>query len=46
MENTIIDDILELLSKHGLASHQSINPLERWGGIIEMGHRVARGTTH
>ncbi len=45
-ENTIIDDILELLNKHGLTSHQSMNLLERWGGIIEMGHLVARGTTH
>ena len=45
-ENTIIDDILELLNKHGLTSHQSQNLLERLGRIIEMGQRVARGTTH
>ena len=44
-ENTIIDDILELLNKHDLTSHQSMNLLERLGGIIEMGHQVARGTT-
>jgi hypothetical protein len=45
-ENTIIDDILELLNKHGLTSHQSQNLLERLGRIIEMGQRVAKGTTH
>jgi hypothetical protein len=32
-ENTIIDDILELLNKHGLTSHQSQNLLERSGRI-------------
>ena len=45
-ENTIIDDILELLNKHGLTSHQSMNLLERLGRILEMGERVAKGTTH
>ena len=30
-ENRIIDDILELLNKHGLTSHQSMNLLERLG---------------
>ena len=45
-ENTIIDDILELLNKNGLTSHQSLNLLERLGRIIEMGQRVAKGTTH
>jgi hypothetical protein len=45
-ENNIIDDILELLNKHGLTSHQSQNLLERLGRIIEMGQRVAKGTTH
>ena len=45
-ENTIIDDILELLNKHGLTSHQSMDLLERLGRIIEMGQRVAKGTTH
>ena len=45
-ENTIIDDILDLLNKHGLTSHQSMNLLERLGLIIEMGLRVAKGTTH
>src|SRR5438309_11412412 len=44
-ENTIIGEILELLNKHGLTSHQSLNLLERLGGIIEMGQRVTRGTT-
>jgi hypothetical protein len=45
-ENRIIDDILALLNKHGLTSHQSMKLLERLGGIIEMGQRVAKGTTH
>ena len=45
-ENTIIDDILEPLNNHGLTSHQTQNLLERLGGIIEMGQRVAKGTTH
>ncbi len=45
-DNTIIDDILELLNKHGLTSHQSLNLLERLGRIIEMGQRVSKGTTH
>jgi hypothetical protein len=45
-ENRIIDEILELLNKHGLTSHQSQNLLERLGRIIEMGQRVAKGTTH
>ena len=37
-ENTIIDDILELLNKNELTSHQSMNLLER------VGRRVAKGT--
>lgn len=45
-ENMIIDDILELLNKNGLSSHQSQNLLERLGRIIEIGQRVARWTTH
>ncbi|TMQ25764.1 MAG: hypothetical protein E6K65_16130 [Nitrospirae bacterium] len=45
-ENKIIDDILELLNKNGLTSHQSQNLLERLGRIIEMGQRVAKGTTY
>ena len=45
-ENTIIDDILALLNKHGLTAHQSKNLLERLGGIIEMGQKLAKGTTH
>ena len=45
-ENTIIDEFLELLNKHGLTSHQSQNLLERLGRIIEMGQRVAKGTTY
>ena len=44
-ENKIIDDILALLNKHGLTSHQSLNLLERLGRISEMGQRVAKGTT-
>ena len=42
-ENQIIDDILALLNKHGMTSHQSQNLLERVGRIIEMGQRVAKG---
>jgi hypothetical protein len=45
-ENKMIDDILELLNKNGLTSHQSQNLLERLGRIIEMGQRVVKGTTH
>jgi len=45
-ENTIIDDILALLNTNGLTSHQSLNLLERVGLIIEMGQRLAKGTTH
>ena len=45
-ENTIIDDILELLKKHGLTSHQAPNLLQRLGGMIEMGQWVAKGTMY
>jgi len=45
-ENKIIDDILELLNKNCLTSHQSLNLLDRLGRIIEMGQRLAKGTTH
>ena len=45
-ENKIIEDILELLNKQGLTSHQSKDLLERLGRIIEMGQCVAKGTTH
>lgn len=45
-ENKIIDDMLALLNKHGLTSHQSQNLLERLGRIIEMGQRLAQGPTH
>lgn len=45
-EDKIIDDILELLNKNGLTSDQSADLLERLGGIIEMGQRMAKGTTH
>ena len=45
-ENKTIDDILELLNKNGLTSHQPQNLLERLGRIIEMGQRVAKGTTY
>jgi hypothetical protein len=45
-ESTIINDILDLLNKHGLTSHQSHSLLERLGRILEMGQRVEKGTTH
>ena len=51
-ENTIIDDILELLNKHGLTSRQSVNLLERDGAAggegddaqfsAEASHRIGR----
>lgn len=41
-ENKIIDDMLELLDKHGLTSQQSLNLLERLGGIIEQGQRLSQ----
>lgn len=45
-ENKIIDDMLALLNQNGLTSHQSLNLLDRLGRIIEMGQRIAKGTTH
>ena len=45
-ENEIINDILELLDKHGATSHQSQNLLERLRRIIEMGQKLAKGMTH
>jgi hypothetical protein len=42
-ENTIIDDILELLNKHGLTSHQSMNLLERLGESLRWGSEWRRG---
>ena len=45
-EDKIIDDILELLNKYGLTSAPSVDLLERVGGIIEMGQRMAKNTTH
>jgi hypothetical protein len=45
-EHTIIDDMLELLNKNGLTSHQSLNLLERLWRIIEMGQQVAKVATH
>ena len=45
-EEKIIDDLLAVLNQHGLTSHQATNLLERLGRIIEMGQRLAKGTTH
>lgn len=45
-ENRIIDDILALLNKNGLTSHQSLSLLERLGLIIEIGQRLSKETTH
>lgn len=45
-EDKIIDEILELLNRHGLTSDQSADLLERLGGIIEMGQRIETNTTH
>ncbi len=45
-EEKIIDDILAVLNKSGLDSKQSLDLLEHLGRVIEMGSRLARGTTH
>lgn len=45
-EEKIIDDMLALLNKNGLTSHQATNLLERLGRIIEMGQRLSEGTSH
>ena len=45
-EEKVIDDLLAVLNQHGLTSQQSQNLLERLGRIIEMGQRLAKGTTH
>ena len=45
-KNKIIDDLLTVLNQHSLTSQQSVNLLEQLGRIIEMGQRVAKGTTH
>lgn len=45
-EEKIIDDLLAVLNQHGLSSHQATNLLERLGRIIELGQRLAKGTTH
>jgi hypothetical protein len=45
-ESKIIDGIRARLNKNGLISHQSMNLIERLGRIIDMGQRVAKGTTH
>jgi hypothetical protein len=42
-ENKIIDDMLELLNKHGLTSHQSMNLLERLGRILRWGSELQKG---
>ncbi len=45
-EEKVIDDLLAILNKSGLDSKQSLDLLEHLGRIIEMGARMARGTTH
>jgi hypothetical protein len=45
-EEKVIDDILAVLNQHGMDSKQSLELLEQVGRIIEMGVRIARGTTH
>jgi hypothetical protein len=35
-----------MLNKNSQASHQPLDLLERLGGIIEMGQRLTKGTTH
>jgi hypothetical protein len=45
-ERQIIGDILDLLNRHGLTSHQSISLLGYLERIVEMGHWVENKTTH
>ena len=45
-EEKVIDDILAVLNQHGMDSKQSLELLEQVGRIIEMGARMARGTTN
>ena len=45
-EEKVIDDILAVLNTHGMDSKQALELLEQVGRIIEMGTRLARGTTH
>jgi len=45
-EEKIIDDLLAVLNKSGLDSKQALDLLEHLGRIVEMGTRMARGTTH
>jgi len=45
-ENQIIDKIIDLFNTSGLNSQQSLHLLERFGKVIEMGQRLAKGTTH
>lgn len=45
-EEKIIDDLLAVLNKNALDSKQALDLLEHPGRIIEMGARMARGTTH
>lgn len=45
-EEKVIHDILNVLNQHGMDSKQSLELLEQVGRIIEMGARMARGTTH
>ena len=45
-EEKVIDDILAVLNTHGMDSKQALELLEQIGRIIEMGTRLARGTTH
>lgn len=45
-ENKIIDALFTVLNQHGLTSQQSLNLPEHLGRIIEVGHRLSKGTTH
>lgn len=45
-EHAIIDNVLALLNKSGLISHQSPGLLEQVGRVIEMEQRVAKGLTY
>ena len=45
-EAQVVSDILAILNKHGIDEKQSLELLEHIGRIIDMGARMARGTTH
>lgn len=45
-EEKVVNDILAVLNQNGMDSKQSLDLLEQIGRIIEMGAKMAWGTTH